>query len=72
MKLLNQWRKKHKSSLCGLIDPVNIILSHEIRELQNLSKEITLTWSHVVVLSYTNDSIKYFSGRKIQQKQQQQ
>jgi len=38
-----------------IVGPVNIILSHVIRGLQILSKEMTLTQSHAVSLSYSND-----------------
>lgn len=67
IKLLSHWR--NKASLCSLIDPINIILSHVIRGLQNLSKEMTWTWSHDISLNYSNDSIKYYDGSNSQQQQ---
>lgn len=68
---LGHWGKSPSSSLYVLIDPVNIILSHVIRGPRNLSKEMTLTWSHAVSLNYSNDSIKNFGKRDSQQQQKQ-
>lgn len=65
--LLSHWR--NTASLCCLIDPVNIILSHVIRRLQNLSKEMTRTRSHAISLNHSNDSIKYLVAGNSQQQQ---